>query len=126
MIELIEDLPDHVAAFRATGKITGTDYDHVINPRVAEVYEEYGKIDYLLLLETGIGNYSTGAFFKDAVLGFVYFTEWRRIAIVSDKKGIKNFTNFFGKFVPGKFRGFEMEEYEAAKEWVSNHPKARQ
>lgn len=119
MIEIIEGLPENVAGFKATGNITEVDYDNVINPRVARVYKNFGKINYLFVLETPLKNFSAGAWIKDLILGFVYFTEWRKIAIVSNLKGVKSFTNFFGKFVPGKAKGFLNDDVEAAKQWIS-------
>lgn len=119
MIEVIEGLPGNVAAFKAVGKIDQHDYDEVINPLVDKVYKAYGKIDYLLQLETPLKNYTAGALMKDLLLGFVYFTDFRRVAIVTDKKAIKNFTNFFGKIIPGQFRGFDSDQLEYAKSWVS-------
>lgn len=119
MIELVKDLPDHVAAFRATGSITGLDYDRVINPRVSEIYKKYGKINYFLELDTELTEYSSCAWFKDAVLGFVYLTEWGRIAVVSRQDRVKKFTNFFGTVLPIRFRGFMMHDLDEAREWVS-------
>ena len=119
MIEVMKGLPPHVAPFIANGQITQDDYDKIINPMVDKIYKEFGKINYLLLLNTSLNNYSAGAWIKDALLGFVYFTEWRKIAIVSEKKSIRNFTNFFGMFVPGKTRGFSLKDLELAEKWVS-------
>lgn len=119
MIEIIEDLPENVAGFKATGNVTEVDYDNVVNPKVERVYKNFGKINYLLVLDTPLKNYSAGAWIKDAILGFVYFTEWRKIAIVSQGKGVKDFTNFFGKLIPGKTRGFLSDDVEAAKQWIS-------
>lgn len=119
MIEVLEEFPGHVAAFKATGNVTGSDYDKVLNPKVAKVYKENGKMNYLFKVETPLSNFTTGAWFKDAVLGFVYLTEWKRVAIVSDNGGVKNFTNLFGKVMPGTFRGFMSEDFEEAKAWVS-------
>lgn len=119
MIETIQGLPPYVAAFNATGKITGKDYDEIINPLVSKIYKEHGKINYLLVLNTGLQNYSLEAWFKDALLGFVYFTEWKKIAIVSSQKRIRNFTDFFGKLIPGQTKGFMMEDLDVAKEWIS-------
>ncbi|HEY5368562.1 MAG TPA: STAS/SEC14 domain-containing protein [Hanamia sp.] len=118
MIEVIPGFPPNVAAFNATGKITGQDYDEIINPLVEKIYKESGKINYLLVINTPLENYNFEAWFKDALLGFVYFTEWRKIAIVSNNRRIKNFTNVFGKFIPGGSKGFLMEELDAAKEWI--------
>lgn len=119
MIETIPGFPPHVAAFSATGKITGKDYDEVINPLVSKIYKEHGKINYFLVLNTPLNNYNMEAWFKDALLGFVYFTEWKKIGIVSSQKNIKNFTDIFGKLIPGCSKGFMMEDLEAAKEWIS-------
>lgn len=119
MIEIINGLPPTVAPFRATGTITEDDYINTINPLVDEIYKEYGKINYLLVLNTSLKNYSAGAWIKDALLGFVYFTDWKKIAIVSDKKSIKDFTDFFGKLIPGKTRGFMLKDLGLAEKWVS-------
>lgn len=119
MIEVIKGLPPYVAAFQADDIITGRDYDETINPTVEKIYREYGKINYLLVINTSLGNYTGQAWIKDALLGFVYLTDWRKIAIVSSLNGIKKFTNFFGKVIPGETRGFMMDELAEAKEWVS-------
>lgn len=119
MIEVIPGLPPNVAAFKATGKVTGKDYDEVINPTVEKIYKSHGKINYLLDIDTPLSNYSAEAWFKDALLGFVYFTEWKKIAIVSGPKEIKKFTNVFGKLIPGCTKGFLKNELEDAKQWVS-------
>ncbi|MEO6682128.1 MAG: STAS/SEC14 domain-containing protein [Ginsengibacter sp.] len=119
MIEVMKGLPPHVAAFIATGKITRQDYDEVIYPIVDQVYKDFGKINYLLLLNTPLQNYSAGAWMKDALLGFIYVTEWRKIAIVSEKENIRTFTNVFGKFIPGRSRGFKLNDLELAEKWVS-------
>lgn len=119
MIEIIPGLPSHVAGFAASGRITRNDYDQIIYPEVDRIYKEFGKINYLLLINTPLENYSAGAWFKDALLGFVYFTEWRRIAIVSEKAGIRRFTNIFGTLIPGKTKGFRLADLDRAETWVS-------
>ena len=119
MIEIIHGLPGYVAAFKANGTITEDDYINTINPLCDKIYKEFGKINYLLVINTSLNNYSIGAWIKDALLGFVYFTDWRKIAIVSEKKSIKDFTDFFGKLIPGKTKGFMMQDLGLAEKWVS-------
>ena len=119
MIEIIQGLPPHVAAFNATGKVTEVDYIDTINPLVAQIEKKFGRISYLLVIHTPLKNYSVGAWIKDALLGLKYFMKWNRIAIVAEKKGIKEFTDFFGVLIPAKTKGFMMEDINAAKQWVS-------
>ncbi len=120
MIEIINGLPPKVAAFKATGTITENDYINIINPLCDKIYREYGKINYLLVINTSLKNYTAGAWIKDALLGFIYFTDWRKIAIVSEKKSITDFTNFFGKLIPGQTKGFMMNNLEEAKAWIAD------
>lgn len=119
MIELIQGLPQDVAAFNATGKVTTDDYNRIINPLVKKIKQQSGKIKYILVLNTSLSNYTIGAWIKDGLLGFKYFTSWSKIAIVSKEKGIVNFTNFFGKLLPAVTKGFLMKDIDAAKHWIS-------
>ncbi|MDQ2718627.1 MAG: STAS/SEC14 domain-containing protein [Bacteroidota bacterium] len=119
MIEIINGLSPKVAAFKATGTVTEDDYIKIVNPLCDKVYKEYNRINYLLVIATPLKKFTAGAWIKDALLGFIYFTDWKRIAIVSEQKGIKDFTNFFGKLIPGKTKGFMMQDLEDAKRWVS-------
>lgn len=119
MIEIIPGLPSNVAAFRAVEKVTADDYNNIINPLVKKIEKEFGKINYLLVLNTPLSNYSLGAWIKDLVLGLKYFPKWNKLAIVSDKKNIKKFTDFFGRFLPSVTRGFLMDDIQIAKRWIS-------
>lgn len=119
MIEIIHGLPPHVAAFKATGTITEDDYIKIINPIVDKIDKDFGKISYLLVLNTSLYNYSIGAWIKDVVLGFKYLSKWSKLAIVTENKTIKDFTDFFGNLIPPKTKGFMMDDLEAAKRWVS-------
>lgn len=119
MIEIIQGFPPYVTAFRATGKVTSEDYHNVINPMVKSVAYSQGKVNYLLLLETPIKNYSIGAWMEDALLGFRYFRKWNKLAIVTKKNSIRNFTNSFGFLVPCPTKGYSFEDIDEAKEWIA-------
>lgn len=123
MIEVIHCLPPYVAAFRATGKITRQDYQKIIYPLVDSIAIAFGKINYLLLIQTPLSNYSAGAWIDDALLGIKYFTKWNKLAIVSHSDGIKKFTDVFGKLIPGETKGFKIEDLPIAKEWISKQGK---
>lgn len=120
MIEVIQGLPAHVAAFRATGIITRQDYHVIINPLVKNIAVESGKINYLLVLSTPLKNYTVGAWIQDAFLGLRYFSKWKKLAIVTEKAGIRKFTDTFGKLIPPETKGFKMEDLPIAKQWISD------
>lgn len=119
MIELISDLPPHVAAFRASGKVVKEDYERVVIPRVNAVAKEHGKINFLLLLDTVVSNYSFGAWIDDALVGLKHITHWRKIAIVSRQDLVKRITDTLGHLIPGETKGFKYEDLDIAKNWIS-------
>ena len=121
MIELIPDLPSTVAAFRASGKVTRADYDNVVIPHVDFVFKTYGKISFLLWLDTDVSNYTLGAWMDDAWVGLKHITHWHKIAIVSHQDIIKNLSNILGHLIPGETKGFKNTELANAKIWVSEH-----
>lgn len=119
MIEVIHGLPAYVAGFRATGKVTSEDYQKIIYPLVDSIAKAFGKINYLLVIDTSLSNYSGGAWIDDGLLGIKYFTKWNKLAIVSRSDGIRKFTDVFGKLIPGETKAFKIEDLPFAKEWIS-------
>lgn len=118
MIQILNDLPEHVIGFRASGKVTKEDYDKILMPAVYEQSKKFNKINFLLWLDTDISNYTFGAWVDDALVGLKHFTHWHKVAIVSHYRVIKRITNIFGHLVPGTYKGFQIVELDEAKKWV--------
>lgn len=120
MIETLNDTPDNVAGFRATGKVTKDDYKTVIEPHVEKVAKENNEVNFLMLMDTDIENYTAGAALEDMLLGFKELTKWNKVAIVSDSENLTKAVDAFGILAPGSYKGFLKEEYMDAVKWVSN------
>lgn len=119
MIQRNEQLPANMVGFMATGSVTEDDFKNVVIPQVGQLVEETGQLNYLLMLETDISNFTPGAWLQDALMGLQHLTKWRRAAIVSDSEGIIRFTDIFSKFMIGEFKGFHRHELGEAIAWVS-------
>ena len=119
MIHYLQNLPANIVGFKATGEITEKDFTETVMPKVKELIDKTDKLNYLLVLETSLENFTIGAWMKDAMMGIKHLTKWNKAAIVSDVEGIRNFTNFFSYLIPGEFKGFEHSELQKAIDWVS-------
>jgi len=119
MLRYIKDLPDHVVGIHAAGEVSKDDYEKVLIPRIEELVRRQGEINYLLILETNVGNFTAGAWWDDFKLGLKHFTQWNRIAVVTDQKGVEWASDALRLFIPGKSRGYPMAELDAAIKWVS-------
>jgi hypothetical protein len=119
MLQFINDLPEHVVGIRATGEVTKDEFDKVIMPRMDELVQRQGEINYILVLQTGVGNFTMGAWWDDVKLGLKHFTKWKKIAIVTDQTFVEKFTDVFSYFVPGESKGYKLTELDDAVKWVS-------
>ena len=118
MVETL-NLPENTAGFRVTGEVTQDDYKSVIVPQVSLLVEKQDKLNFLLLLDTDVSNFTAGAWMQDAMMGLKHLTKWNRAAIVSDSEGVIKFTDAFSLAAPGEFKGFRKSEFEKAVAWVS-------
>lgn len=118
MIQVI-NTPDTMVAFRAMGEVTKEDYENTVIPAVEALISSINEINFLLVLDTDIENFTLGAWMQDAMLGIKNLGKWNRAAIVTDSEKIIAFTNGFSYMVPGEFRGFKKEAYQEAVHWVS-------
>ena len=120
MITVLNDAPANVAAFRATGKVSKADYDNIVIPVIDKLVASQGKINFMLVLETSLSNFSMGAIMEDIGVGLKHFTKWHKMAIVSESGAIKTFTDLFSFISPGEAKGFTLAQIGEAVSWVSS------
>ena len=120
MLQTLENIPSHVAAFKATGEVTKDDYERILVPEIERVDRQHGHIHFMMVMETSAKNFSFGAWLQDALEGLKHYRGWKKVAIVSDEKGIEKFTNIFSAVIPGSSKGFPLAELERAKQWVAS------
>lgn len=113
------NLPSNVVGFRATGNVTREDFEQVVMPEVERLIKKTGKLNYLLILDTPLKEFTFGAWMQDVLLGIKHLTQWNRAAIITDSSGVQHFTQVFSALMPGEFRGFDKLDIDVAVDWVS-------
>jgi hypothetical protein len=108
-----------VVAFRATGEVSKADYDNVIIPAIDALVKKQDSINFMLVLDTALSNFTIAAILKDIGIGLKHFTKWHKMAIISESTAINTFTDLFSYVAPGKAKGFTHDEIVDATEWVS-------
>ncbi len=119
MLQFVNDLPEHVIGIHAIGEVTKEDYDKVLAPRLDELVKKQGEINYILILENTLSDFSASAWYDELKLGLKHFTKWKKIAVVTDQKGILWFSNAFKYLIPGQSKGFELNQLDEAVAWIT-------
>ncbi|HPK10883.1 MAG TPA: STAS/SEC14 domain-containing protein [Saprospiraceae bacterium] len=120
MISQIKNDQENVLVFEATGKISKQDYTEVLEPAVKEVIDAHHTLNLVYIINTDIRNYSLGAMWEDGLMGLTNATKFHKVAVVTDKKWITESIEFFGKLIPGNFKGFPLNERDKAIDWAAN------
>jgi len=119
MLQPIYDLPPHVAGIHAFAEVTEKEYEDALTDVIDEQLKKTNKINFVLVLETDIRNFASGAWGGNIKIGFRYFFKWGRVAIVTDQKGVMGYSDLFKYIIPGKFRFFPLDQLDKAIRWVS-------
>ncbi|NWK54660.1 STAS/SEC14 domain-containing protein [Verrucomicrobiaceae bacterium N1E253] len=119
MITRIPNLPDHVLGFKATGKVTGTDYESSIIPAVNAALQRHKKISLIYHIPEPFEGFDLAAAWDDTKLGLKHFNHWKRIAVVSDIPWIHTGVKAVGFFFPCEMRIFADADLDAATQWAS-------
>jgi len=116
----MDNIPANTSGFRALGEVDADDYKNVVIPELDKLVEQQDSINFLLVLDTSLSDFSIGALLQDLGIGLKHFTKWHKMAIVSESKAINTFTDLFSYIAPGNAKGFTHTELDEAIQWVSN------
>src|ERR1700742_1815634 len=119
MLEPISNLPPHVAGLHAFGDVTEVEYENTLSAMMDALLKSHRKIHFVLVLETDIKNFTSGAWGGNIKIGFKYFFKWGYVAIVTDQKSVLGYSDLFKYILPGNFRTFRLDSLDQAIQWVS-------
>jgi hypothetical protein len=119
MITQITSLGADTAAFNLTGNITKEDYDNIVFPAIKKITDSYPSLNMMLVINTDLGNFTAGAWMKDAMVGLNNLTKFKRVALVSDSAVVRGITATADKIVPGEYKTFAAKDLDSAKSWIS-------
>ncbi len=119
MLSPIKNLPSHVFGVKARGEVTEADFKSVMLPGLADQADRTNQLYFLFHLETKLQDFTFGAWMQDALAGLKHLTQWKKMAFVTDQKGVEKFMDYYTHLVPGEAKGFPLDQLDDAIKWVS-------
>jgi len=120
MFEILPVNETGILAFKASGKLTSTDYEMFL-PRLEGLIRKYGTISLYVELEDFQG-WEAGAAWTDLRFGLHHDKDFKRIAIVGDNALEHWGTALANFFTRTRMRFFEKSEAKAAWDWLEEKP----
>ncbi len=118
MLQLINDLPPHVVGIHAFADVTETEYANALTPLLDDLLKKSRRINFILVLETDIKNFAPGMWCGNVKICLKHFFRWNKVAMVSDQKDLRGFSDLFRYIIPGKFENFPLDQIDKAIRWV--------
>lgn len=117
--EPIDGLPSDVIAFKVKGTVTSQDYETMLTPLVEERLKQHDKLKVLCVMDDDFGSFTAGAMWDDARLGFMHYSDFAKLALVTDIGWVRTATKFFAPLIPSEVHVFDLDQLDNAKAWVS-------
>ncbi len=119
MFKPIENLPDGAVGFEAHGRVTDVDRRTVLEPTIAWALEQGGKVRLLYVAGSDFDGYDRGGLYDDAVFGTRHFTDFDKIAFVSDEGPYDRAVKAMDGLMPTALRVFATADIGKAKAWLA-------
>lgn len=118
MIDLLQDLPDHVVGFVASGQVGAADYEKIVIPAVEAALAKHDRVRILYQLASDFSGFTPGAMWDDMKLGLGHLTAWERVAVVTDVGWVAHATSMLGFVMPCPVRVFPLDRMADARAWI--------
>lgn len=120
MIETLQGFPDNIVAFVAKGRITRSDYETVLIPKVEEAFGRHKRIRCYCEIGTQFAGFDAGAAWEDMKLGIGHLSGWERVAVVTNTEWIRLAMHAFRFLIPGAVRVFGLDQAAEAQQWIQS------
>ena len=122
MIKMLDNLPEGVIGFRASGKITRDEYHEMMKPIYA-LLEQGGPVNLLFAVDHDFSGLELAALWEDmkaaGSVGLKHRSAWKKMALLTDKDWIRHGAAGFGWLAPGELRVFDLGQTAEAMAWLS-------
>ncbi|MDT5092444.1 MAG: hypothetical protein QOH60_1807 [Mycobacterium sp.] len=121
MIEMLKDMPEGVTGISVSGRVAGDDLRD-FKPVMDEALKS-GEIRIVEVIADDYEGFGPGGLVEDLKLGFgalfQHHSDFKRIAVVSDKEWVAHTLHALAWMVPGELKMFRLDELDRAKKWAA-------
>ena len=118
MLTEIIGMPDGAIGFAASGVVTPDERKRLLEPQIATA-RDGGKVRLLYMAGPDFAGYGEGAMLDEAVFGTRHFTDFKKIAFVSDAGPYDRAVQALDGLMPAALKVFRTGDIDLAKEWLA-------
>jgi universal stress protein A len=116
MFQKLSESSEKILGFKVTGKLTDEDYKAFV-PQIEKIIREFGRISLLLELDDFHG-WDLEAAWDDFKFGMKHIKDFKRVAIVGDKKWEEWMAKLAKAFMRAEVKYFDGSQLQDAWKWL--------
>lgn len=113
----IKKIANRVIRLVIDGEVKQSDIDQAASV-MEDSLKEQGKLRLLVEVKNLEGYDSVAAFLKDTQKTFQHYTDFEKIAIMTEEKWLKGVASLGDLTNPANIKQFSLSEREIAEEWI--------
>ncbi|NRD74420.1 STAS/SEC14 domain-containing protein [Shewanella sp. VB17] len=118
MIELLNGFDHDTVAIRASGIVTGDDYDQQLLPIIENKLKDHASIKLWYEFDDKFKGVTVGTLWDDAKIGLFHLTDFYRVAIITDSQRVAGMANVLSYMIPCPVKVFEKSDTADASDWM--------
>ncbi len=119
MLELLNGFDHDTVAIRASGVVTGADYDEHLLPIIEEKLKDHACIKLWYEFDDAFEGISVGTLWDDAKLGLFHLTDFYRVVFITDSRLVAGMAHALAYMIPCPVKVFERSEAGLATQWIN-------
>ncbi|MBW8183902.1 MULTISPECIES: STAS/SEC14 domain-containing protein [Shewanella] len=118
MLELLNGFDHDTVAIRATGVVTGKDYDQQLMPVIEDKLKDHASIKLWYEFDDKFEGVTVGTLWDDAKIGLFHLNDFYRVAIITDSQLVAGMANTLAYMIPCPVKVFARSEASEATHWM--------
>lgn len=121
MLEVLDGFNHDTVAIKASGVVTGDDYDNRLLPAIESRLKDHASIKLWYEFDVGFKGISVETLWDDAMLGFFHLTDFSRVVIITDSDWITAMAKAMAYMIPCPVKVFDRSDSQLAAEWIADN-----
>lgn len=121
MLEILDGFNHDTVAIKASGVVTGDDYDQRLLPAIEARLKDHASIKLWYEFDEGFKGITVETLWDDAMLGFFHLTDFSRVVIITDSEWISAMAKAMAYMIPCPVKVFDKCSSHLAEQWIADN-----
>lgn len=118
MIEVMGETSGNTIGLHASGKLTKTDYETIIIPRLTKLFETHEQLNIVFYMDDAFEGWDLEAAWDDTSFSLTHRADFGKLAVVDGPAWVNRSIKLVGFLIKGEIKVFSSDQLDQAWQWI--------